>query len=120
VSSVYQVNKGIGQPVVFKGLKAQWIWWLGGGIVVLLLLFAIMYITGMPLVFCVTVVVLLGVLLFVLVYRYSKKYGEHGLMKEVAAKSVPEGLKGCSKKSVAKNLCDENSERSVTNLVGRK
>lgn len=97
MSSVYQVNKGIGQPVVFKGLKAQWIWWLGGGIVVLLLLFAMMYIAGVALAICVALIVLLGALLFWLVYRYSKKYGEHGLMKEVARRSVPSALKGCSR-----------------------
>lgn len=120
MSSVYQVNKGINHPVVFKGLKAQWIWWLGGGVVVLLLLFAVLYIAGVALIFCVSLVVLLGVLLFVLVYRYSKKYGEHGLMKEMAAKSVPAALKGCSRVKMRRELCDENSKRSVANLVGRK
>lgn len=120
MSSVYQVNKGINKPVVFNGLKAQWIWWLGGGVVMLLLLFAVLYITGVPLVVCVVLVVGLGVLLFSLVYKFSNKYGEHGLMKEIAGKSVPEGLKGCSGKSVERSLCDEGCKRGVTNLVGRK
>ena len=36
--------KGINKPLEFKGLKAQYIWYLGGGLVALLILFAIMYI----------------------------------------------------------------------------
>ncbi|HEU4791365.1 MAG TPA: DUF4133 domain-containing protein, partial [Flavobacterium sp.] len=43
-NSVYQINKGINQSIEFKGLKAQYIWYLGGGVVVLMILFAVMYI----------------------------------------------------------------------------
>ncbi len=120
MSSVYEINKGIGKPIVFRGLKAQWIWWLGGGIAVLLLLFAVMYIIGVNLIVCVLLIGVLGSGLFVIVYRLSKRYGEHGLMKEMARKSVPKGLKGSLKKNVAKDLCDENSERGVAGMVSRK
>lgn len=120
MSSVYEINKGIGKPIVFRGLKAQWIWWLGGGIAVLLILFAMMYIIGVAMIVCVLLIGVLGSGLFVTVYRLSKRYGEYGLMKEVARKSVPKGLKGCSKRSVEKELCDENSERGVTGMVSRK
>jgi hypothetical protein len=41
-TSVYQINKGINKPIEFKGLKAQYIWYLCGGLVALLILFAIM------------------------------------------------------------------------------
>lgn len=120
MSSVYQVNKGIGQPVVFRGLKAQWIWWLGGGVVVLLLVFAVLYIVGINLGVCVALVLGLGCVLFWLVYRFSRKYGEYGLMKEVARRSVPMALKGCSRLELRKELCDENSERGVACMVGRE
>ncbi|NCI51304.1 DUF4133 domain-containing protein [Sediminibacterium roseum] len=120
MSSVYEINKGIGKPVVFKGLKAQWIWWLGGGIVGLLLLFAVMYLAGVSMGVCVFVIGVLGSGLFVLVYRLSRKYGEHGLMKAIAFKSVPKRLKGVSDQSIRKNLCDEKSKRNVTDLGGRK
>jgi len=40
-NSIYQINKGINKPIEFKGLKAQYIWYLGGGLVALLVLFAI-------------------------------------------------------------------------------
>ncbi|MBD0288989.1 MAG: DUF4133 domain-containing protein, partial [Flavisolibacter sp.] len=39
-TSVYQINKGINKPIEFKGFKAQYIWYLGGGLVALLILFA--------------------------------------------------------------------------------
>jgi len=87
---------------------------------VLLLMFAVLYIMGVNLVVCVGLIVVLGVLLFTVVYRFSRKYGEFGLMKEMASKSVPSGLMGCSRKNVAKNLCDENCKRGITHLVGRK
>lgn len=47
-NSVYQINKGINQSIEFKGLKAQYIWYLGGGVVALLIVFAVMYIIGFP------------------------------------------------------------------------
>ena len=51
-SSVYQINKGINKPIEFKGLKAQYIWYLGGGLVALLILFAIIYIAGVNMFIC--------------------------------------------------------------------
>ncbi len=40
-NSVYQINKGINQSIEFKGLKAQYIWYLGGGVIALLIIFAV-------------------------------------------------------------------------------
>ena len=37
-SPVYPINKGINRPLEFKGLKAQYIWYLGAGLLVLLVL----------------------------------------------------------------------------------
>ena len=45
-SSIYGINKGINKPIEFRGLKAQYIWYLAGGLVGLLVLFAILYISG--------------------------------------------------------------------------
>lgn len=42
-NSVYPINKGINQSIEFKGLKAQYIWYLGGGVVGLMILFAILF-----------------------------------------------------------------------------
>lgn len=96
MSTVYSINKGVNKPVFFKGLQAQYIWWLGGGLVVLLIVFAALYISGLPSLFCVFIALLLGTGLFISVSRMSRKYGEHGLMKHFAAKSLPKQIKGCT------------------------
>ncbi|UUC44196.1 DUF4133 domain-containing protein [Flavobacterium cerinum] len=88
-SSVYKINKGINQSIEFKGLKAQYIWYLGGGIVGLLILYSIMYIIGLPTLVCLVVIGGSGTLLVLQIYRMSSKYGEYGLMKELARKQLP-------------------------------
>jgi|SRR6187401_3238207 len=97
-SSVYKVNKGINKPIEFKGLKAQYIWYLGGGLVILLIVFAILYIIGINTFFCVGLIVILGTGLFIQVNRLSNKYGEYGMMKKVAKRAVPGTIKSYSRK----------------------
>lgn len=97
-NSVYQINKGINASIEFKGLKAQYIWYLGGGIVGLLILFAVMYLIGLPSYLCVGIILLAGTLLVIKIYGMSHKYGEHGLMKALAAKQVPKVIKSRSRK----------------------
>lgn len=88
-TSVYQINKGINKSIELKGLKAQYIWYLGGGVVALMIVFAIMYIIGLPSIVCVVIIAILGVAVVLKVYAMSNKYGEYGLMKELARKQVP-------------------------------
>ena len=102
-SSVYKVNKGINKPIEFRGLKAQYIWWLGGGLVILLILFAILYVIGVNTFFCVGLIVILGTGLFMQVYSLSNKYGEHGMMKDIAKRAVPKIIKSYSRKVFFKN-----------------
>jgi len=89
----YQINKGINKPVEFKGLKAQYIWYLGGGLVALLVLFAIFYLIGMAVYLCLLIIAGLGSALFHQVFSLSHKFGEHGLMKRNARKFLPTYLK---------------------------
>lgn len=97
-TSVYTINKGINKPIEFKGLKAQYIWYLGGGLLVLLVLFAILYICGVNTYVLLLIILGLGAGLFMNVYRLSHKYGEHGMMKKVAKRSVPKLVKANSRK----------------------
>ncbi|SFS62016.1 DUF4133 domain-containing protein [Mucilaginibacter polytrichastri] len=97
-NSVYQVNKGINASIEFKGLKAQYIWYLGGGVVVLMIVFAVMYIAGLPSYLCIGVILLAGTGLVMKVYGMSNKYGEHGLMKALAKKQVPKVLRSRSRR----------------------
>ena len=95
-NSVYQINKGINKPIEFKGLKAQYIWYLGGGLVALLILFAIIYIIGVNVFICLALIVSLSTALFMYAYKRSRTYGEFGLMKKVARKAVPKVIKSYS------------------------
>lgn len=98
MSSIYQINKGINKPIEFRGLKAQWIAYLAGGLVALLILFAVLYITGTNVFICLAVILALGATLFITVFHYSAKYGQYGLLKKAAKRSMPAYLKFRSRK----------------------
>lgn len=97
-NSIYHINKGINKSIEFKGLKAQYIWYLGGGLVCMVILFAVMYICGISNWICIPVVLGGGTLLFMRVYGMSKKYGEHGMMKAAARRALPAFIKSNSRK----------------------
>jgi hypothetical protein len=101
-NSVYQINKGINKSIEFKGLKAQYIWYLGGGLLVLLVLFAIFYICGINTFVCLGLIVGLGTALFIYIYKLSHTYGEHGMMKKIAGKGVPKIVTNNSRKIFTK------------------
>ena len=89
MNSVYHINKGINKPIEFRGLKAQWIWYLAGGLIGLLVLFAVMYFIGFNTFVCLGIILALGTGLFMYVFRLSNSYGEFGMMKKLARRSVP-------------------------------
>ena len=75
--SNYNINKGIGRTVEFKGLKAQYLFIFAGGLLGVLVLVMIMYMAG-------------GASLIVWqTFALNGKYGEHGLMKVGAKKRHP-------------------------------
>lgn len=95
---VYQINKGVSKPIVFKGLKAQYIAYLAIGLVLLLLSFAILYISGLSLLIVLPLILILGAMLFVVTFRLSHKFGEHGLMKYIAKKGLPQYIRFSSRR----------------------
>jgi len=96
-NSVYPINKGINRPLEFKGLKAQYIGFLAGGLVLLLLLFAILYLCGLQVYVCVGLIGILGAGLFRTVFGLSARYGQHGLLKRLARRGIPDYLMGRSR-----------------------
>lgn len=98
-TSVYQINKGVNRPIEFKGLKAQYIWYLGGGLLGLLILFAVLYICGVNTFLCLAIIIIAGTVLFIHVYKLSHKYGEHGMMKSLAKRNIPHVIKSYSRKT---------------------
>lgn len=95
---VYQINRGVSKPIVFKGLKAQYIAYLAIGLVLLLLIFAILYIAGLSLFVILPVILILGSTLFMVTFRLSHRFGEHGLMKYIAKKGLPKYVRFASRR----------------------
>jgi len=93
MSSIYQINKGVSKPIMFKGLKAQYIAYLAVGLVVLLISFAILYISRVSLFIIIPTIVGLGTALFMLTFKLSHRFGEHGLNKFMAKRSLPTYIK---------------------------
>ena len=89
MASYYQINKGVNKPIEFKGLKAQYITYLGAGLVIVFLLFVLMYLAGVNLFVCLTTIFILGTSLFFFVFSISNKYGQYGLMKKMAKRYIP-------------------------------
>lgn len=95
----YEINKGVNRAIEFRGLKAQYIYYLAAGLAVLLIAFSIMYIAGLPVYLCLPVVGLAGFGLFAGVYHYSHKYGQFGLMKAMACRQIPTAIRCPSRKA---------------------
>lgn len=85
----YPINRGIGKPVEFKGLKSQYLFIFAGGLLALFVLFIIMYMVGINQWVCIIFGVTSATLLVWLTFRLNEKYGTHGLMKLSARKSHP-------------------------------
>jgi len=97
-NSVYAINRGINKSIEFKGLRAQYIWYLAIGILVLLFLFGLMYAVGIPAFICVGLALFAGTGLVMKTYAMSAKYGEYGLVKEMAKRSIPKVVRCNSRK----------------------
>jgi hypothetical protein len=97
-NSVFPINKGINKSVEFKGLKAQYIWYLGGVVIGGMTVFATLYIIGVSAYICIPLVGGLGAVGVSRVYRMSRRYGEYGLMKRRAQTSVPKVIHACSRR----------------------
>ena len=96
----YPINKGIGRPVEFKGLKAQYLFIFCGGLLALFVLFVILYMVGIDQWICIGfdqwICIGFGAasssILVWQTFALNARYGEHGLMKLGAARSHPRYL----------------------------
>ncbi|WP_120260988.1 DUF4133 domain-containing protein [Sphingobacterium detergens] len=84
-------------------LRAQYIWYLAIGILLLLILFALMYAIGIPAFICVGLALIAGTVLVMKIYAMSTKYGEHGLTKELAKRNIPKVVR-CNSRKVFRRL----------------
>ena len=87
--SNYNINKGIGRTVEFKGLKAQYLFIFAGGLLGTLILVMILYMAGVNSFICLFLGAGGASLIVWQTFSLNKKYGEHGLMKVGAKKRHP-------------------------------
>lgn len=95
--SVYQINKGINAAIQFKGLQAQYIWYMGGATLLLMIFYAILYVCGVNSFACIGIITAVGIPLIMAIYYLSGTYGKHGLIKLLAARSIPKTVKSRSR-----------------------
>ena len=88
----YNINKGIGKSVDFKGLKAQYLFIFAGGLLAVFIVFVIMYMAGVDQWICIGFGVIAASALVWLTFNLNAKYGEHGLMKLLAKRQHPHFL----------------------------
>ena len=93
MNSVYSINKGINKSIEFHGLKAQFIWYFGAMVMSLMVLYAVLYIAGTGTWTCILITGGLATYGSISIFRFSKQYGEYGLMKALARKRLPVVLK---------------------------
>lgn len=88
----YKINKGIGKSVEFKGLKAQYLFIFAAGLLAVFIVFVILYMIGIDQWICIGFGVIAASVLVWQTFRLNEKYGEHGLMKQMAIRQHPRYL----------------------------
>lgn len=96
--TVYTMNRRINRPLEFRGLQAQYVWWLGGIIVGLLLLFVVLHLCGVSSWVCIGVIGAAGGGMVQQLYRLSRRYGPYGLLKKRAAGKLPAAIRSRSRR----------------------
>ena len=77
-TSAYIIHKGVQRPIEFRGLRGQYIVYAGALLAGDIVLFAVLYLTGINSYVCLMVVGGLGSLGIRQIYRLSHRYGELG------------------------------------------
>ncbi|UMQ43116.1 DUF4133 domain-containing protein [Chryseobacterium sp. Y16C] len=86
----YNINKGIGCTVEFKGLKAQYLFGFAGGLLLVLILVMVLYMADVNMYICLSVGCISASLIVWKTFSLNNKYGEHGLMKLGAKRKHPQ------------------------------
>lgn len=88
----WEINKGVGRTVEFKGLKAQYLFLFAGGLLALFILVVILYLCGVSQIACLGIGVVGATLVVWQTFAMNRKYGQYGLMKKGAVRMHPRYL----------------------------
>ena len=105
----WEINKGVGRTVEFKGLKAQYLFLFAGGLLAVFILVVILYLCGVSQIACL-VIGIVGVTLVVWqTFAMNRKYGQYGLMKKGAVRMHPRYL--VNRRTVYHLICNLQPKR---------
>ena len=90
--AAFEINKGVGRTVEFKGLKAQYLFLFAGGLLAVFILVVVLYLCGVSQVACLVIGVVGASLVVWQTFAMNRKYGRYGLMKQGAIKMHPRYL----------------------------
>ncbi|HVV04267.1 MAG TPA: DUF4133 domain-containing protein [Puia sp.] len=90
--TTFNINRNVGRPIEFRGLKAQYILYAGGLLVADFLLFVILYLCHVNSWICVALSFGSGATGVSLLYRRSRIYGAYGWARRRAGKNTPKTL----------------------------
>ena len=85
----FEINKGVGREVEFKGLRAQYLFIFAAGLLAVFVMFVIMYMAGVGQWICIGFGVSAATGVVWLGFPLNRKYGRHGLVKLFAAPRPP-------------------------------
>ena len=88
----WDINKGVGRTVEFKGLKAQYLFLFAGGLLALFILVVILYLCGVSQIACLVIGIVGATLVVWQTFAMNRKYGQYGLMKKGAVRMHPRYL----------------------------
>lgn len=95
----WEINKGVGRSVEFKGLKAQYLFLFAGGLLGTFIAVVVLYLIGVNQVVCLVIGLMGATIVVWQTFAMNRKYGQYGLMKRRAIKSHPRYL--INRRSVA-------------------
>lgn len=87
--SDFEINKGVGREVEFKGLRAQYLFIFAFGLLAVFVVFVIMYTAGIGQWTCIGFGVSAVTAVVWLTFSLNRRFGSHGLMKLLAARQHP-------------------------------
>ena len=89
----YPVNRGIGKPVEFKGLKSQYLFIFAGGLLAVFVVFIVLFMAGVNQWVCIVFIVSASLLLVWQTFRLNARYGTYGLKRHprfiISRKAIP-------------------------------
>jgi hypothetical protein len=105
--SDFEINKGVGREVEFKGLRAQYLFIFAFGLLAVFVVFVIMYTAGIKQWTCIGFGVSAATAVVWLTFSLNRRFGSHGLMKLLAARQHPRRI--LSRKRITRLIKQQQS-----------